>query len=220
MNIKIGDFKMEILKAKITKDNTLVATFKNENGDTVTVEGKNLITKDLTNAFRNLVPHMTFLCEQREAYRLERMDELPDEIYNNLEVTGYSVGGSDDSEGVTLIGKRFLKSKKVLNLNSPFTMFRNENEEYTYAFELEEAIQECEFEVKQYLFEKKWAIVQQELPFSEDAPTDVAPDQVNDVSEFEQLLEDVSSKTGVSVSVDGKKIKGRHRKTRKEEIAA
>lgn len=211
---------MEIIKAKITKDNTLVATYKNEHGDTVTVEGKNLITKDLTNVFRKLVPHMAFLCEQREAYRIECMDELPDEIYTNLEVTGYSIGGSDDSEGVTLTGKRFLNSKKVLNLNSPFTMFRSENEEYTYAFELEETIRECEFEVKEYLFEKKWAVVQQELPFSEDVPADIAPDQVSDVAEFEQMLEDVASQTGVSVGVDGKKIKGRHRKTRKEEIAA
>lgn len=41
---------MEILKAKITKDNTLVATYKDENG-TTTVEGKNLVTNDLKRAF-------------------------------------------------------------------------------------------------------------------------------------------------------------------------
>ena len=117
---------MEILKAKVTKDNTLVASYKNENGDTVTIEGKNLVTKDLTNSFRDLVPHLTFLCEQKEAAHLERMDELPDDIYSILEVNGYTygvsvyfqddiysilevngytVGGSDDSLGVTLIGK-------------------------------------------------------------------------------------------------------------------
>ena len=28
---------MEILKAKVTKDNTLVASYKNENGDTVPI---------------------------------------------------------------------------------------------------------------------------------------------------------------------------------------
>ena len=57
---------MEILKAKITKDNTLVATYKDENG-TTTVEGKNLVTNDLKRAFSMLVPHMAFLCEQKEA---------------------------------------------------------------------------------------------------------------------------------------------------------
>ena len=33
---------MKIIKAKITKDSTLVATYKDENG-TTTVEGKNLV---------------------------------------------------------------------------------------------------------------------------------------------------------------------------------
>ena len=137
---------MKILKAKVTKDNTLIATYKNEHEDTVTIEGKNLVTKDLLQTFNALVPHITFLCEQREAYRLERMDELPNEIYTNLDVTGFSVGGSADSEGVTLIGKRFLGTKKVLNLCAPFTMFESENEEYTYAFELKEAIEACSLE--------------------------------------------------------------------------
>ena len=34
---------MNITRAKITKDNTLVATFKNEYEDNVSVDGKNLI---------------------------------------------------------------------------------------------------------------------------------------------------------------------------------
>ena len=38
---------MKIIKAKITKDSTLVATYKDENG-TTTVEGKNLVTSDLS----------------------------------------------------------------------------------------------------------------------------------------------------------------------------
>lgn len=212
---------MNIIKAKITKDNTLIATYKNEHGDTVTVEGKNLITKDLTNAFKELVPHMAFLAEQRESNLLDRMDELPDTIYNVLEVTGYSVGGSDDSEGVTLTGKRFLKSKKVLNLNAPFTMFNNENEEYTYAFELQQTIEACEFEVQEYLFNKKWAVVQQELPFSEDVPSDIAPDIIEDANDFAEALEELAANTNTSITIDGKKIKGRHRKIKKEkEVAA
>ena len=44
---------MNIEKAKITKDNTLIATYKDEKG-TTTVEGKNLVTNDLVNAFKAL----------------------------------------------------------------------------------------------------------------------------------------------------------------------
>lgn len=211
---------MEILKAKVTKDNTLVATYKNENGDTVTIEGKNLVTKDLTNAFRDLVPHLTFLCEQKEAG--VRMDELPDSIYSTLEVSGYTIGGSDDSLGVTLIGKRFLKSKKVLNLSAPFTMFNNENEEYSYAFELNQTIDACNYEVEQYLFEKKWAVVQQELPFKEEEPvTEIASDEIPevDLNEFQADLEKLAADSNVTIMGD-QKVKGRHRKVKKDKATA
>ena len=50
---------MNIEKAKITKDNTLIATYKDEKG-TTTVEGKNLVTNDLVNAFKALIPHLAF----------------------------------------------------------------------------------------------------------------------------------------------------------------
>lgn len=211
---------MEILKAKVTKDNTLVATYKNENGDTVTIEGKNLVTKDLTKAFRDLVPHLTFLCEQKEAG--VRMDELPDSIYSTLEVSGYTIGGSDDSLGVTLIGKRFLKSKKVLNLSAPFTMFNNENEEYFYAFELNQTIDACNYEVEQYLFEKKWAVVQQELPFKEEEPvTEVLSDEIPevDLNEFQADLEKLAADSNVTIMGD-QKVKGRHRKVKKDKATA
>lgn len=66
---------MNITKAKVTKDNTLVATYTDETG-TVTVEGKNLVTNDLINAFKALVPHMAFLCEQKEAD--VQADEIPE----------------------------------------------------------------------------------------------------------------------------------------------
>jgi hypothetical protein len=38
---------MKIIKAKVTKDKTLIAVYKNENDDTVTIEGKNIVHKDL-----------------------------------------------------------------------------------------------------------------------------------------------------------------------------
>ena len=137
---------MKIIKAKITKDSTLVATYKDENG-TTTVEGKNLVTSDLINAFSKLNPHAALLTEQKEVDGIESVDEVPDIIGQVLDVTGYSIGGDGDNEGVTLVAKRFLKTGKVLNLCAPFTMFNNENESYINAFELEQEIQSCEFEL-------------------------------------------------------------------------
>ena len=215
---------MEILKAKVTKDNTLTASYRDENG-TTTVEGKNLVTNDLRNAFNVLVAHLAFLCEQKEADGKEFLEDLPEGIDKKLEVTGFVVGGEDESRGVTLIGKRFLKSNKVLNLNSPFTKFDDENEPYQFAFELEQSIQACEYEVNEYLFNKKWKVVQQELPFEEETPaSDIAPDNVpeavtempddSDVKDFQAVMDNST----VTIEIGGKKMKPR--KQRAKQLAS
>ncbi|MCD8093917.1 MAG: hypothetical protein LUF01_14275 [Bacteroides sp.] len=214
---------MNITKAKITKDNTLVASFKNENEDNVTIEGKNLVHKDLKAAFNALIPHLTFLCEQKEADGKVGLDELTDGIYSTFDVSGYSIGGSDDDEGVTLVGKRFLKSKKVLNLIAPFTKFSNENEEYDHAFDLMQAIEACNYEVERYLTARKWAIVQQELPFDENAPANITADPVGDAAfeeEANEFLKQVAEQTGTTLIVNGKKVKPRNSRKKAKETAA
>lgn len=201
---------MEILKAKITKDNTLVATYKDENG-TTTVEGKNLVTNDLKRAFSMLVPHMAFLCEQKEAENRLSLDELPDNIETILEVTGYTVGGDGDSKGVTVTGKRFLKSSKVLNLNTPFTKFNDENEQYDFQFELEQAVEQCDFEVREYLFNKKWKVVQQEFSF-EDTPADISADPIEDIqasNDEQQAFKDAMKKSVTIITNTNKRTRKR-----------
>lgn len=211
---------MEILKAKVTKDNTLTASYRDENG-TTTVEGKNLVTNDLKDAFSELTAHLAFLCEQKEADGKEFLEDLPKDIDKKLEVTGYTIGGEDESRGVTLIGKRFLKSNKVLNLNSPFTKFDDENEPYQFAFELEQSIQACEYEVNEYLFNKKWKVVQQELPFEEETPvSDIAPDNVPeavtempedaDVKDFQAVMDNST----VTIEIGGNKVKPRRKRAK------
>lgn len=201
---------MEILKAKITKDNTLVATYKDENG-TTTVEGKNLVTNDLKRAFSMLVPHMAFLCEQKEAENKLSLDELPDNIETILDVTGYTVGGDGDSKGVTVTGKRFLKSSKVLNLNTPFTKFNDENEQYDFQFELEQAVEQCDFEVREYLFNKKWKVVQQEFSF-EDTPADISADPIEDIqasNDEQQAFKDAMKKSVTIITNTNKRTRKR-----------
>lgn len=201
---------MEILKAKITKDNTLVATYKDENG-TTTVEGKNLVTNDLKRAFSMLVPHMAFLCEQKEAENRLSLDELPDNIETILNVTGYTVGGDGDSKGVTVTGKRFLKSSKVLNLNTPFTKFNDENEQYDFQFELEQAVEQCDFEVREYLFNKKWKVVQQEFSF-EETPADISADPIEDIqasNDEQQAFKDAMKKSVTIITNTNKRTRKR-----------
>lgn len=175
---------MNITKAKVTKDNTLVATYTDETG-TVTVEGKNLVTNDLINAFKALVPHMAFLCEQKEADGKKFLEDMPDNIDSILEVTGYTVGGDGDSRGVTLTGKRFLKSNKVLNLNAPFTKFADDNEDYAFQFELEQAAADVQAD--------EIPEAQPEIP--------VSPD----IEAFQKIMDN----SKVTIEVNGKQIKPR-----------
>ena len=179
------------------------------------------MTNDLRNAFNVLVAHLAFLCEQKEADGKEFLEDLPEGIDKKLEVTGFVIGGEDESRGVTLIGKRFLKSNKVLNLNSPFTKFDDENEPYQFAFELEQSIQACEYEVNEYLFNKKWKVVQQELPFEEETPvSDIAPDNVpeavtempddSDVKDFQAVMDNST----VTIEIGGNKVKPRRQRAK------
>lgn len=205
---------MDIVKAKVTKDNTLIATYRDETG-TITVEGKNLVTNDLINAFKALVPHMTFLCELKEADGKDFLEDIPKNIDSIVEVTGYTVGGDGDSRGVTITGKRFLKSNKVLNLNAPFTKFADENEDYKFQFELEQAIESCSYEVNEYIFNKKWKVVQQELPFVDNTVMEVSADEVQDAATVQQTPSDmdefkkIMEESNVTIEVEGKKIKPR-----------
>ena len=214
---------MKILTEKITKDNTLVASYKDDDENTVTVDGKNLVHKDLVAAFKELTGHMAILCELREA----KENSIPDDLTNisSVEVNGYSIGGTDEDEGVTLIGKRFLKSKKVLNLIAPFTKFDNENEEYPHAFTLMQAIDACNYEVMEYLTNKKWAVVQQELPFDENAPQDIQADPIADDTfkeEVSNFLQGVAKETGAQLIVSGNTVtmKGKRRSRKKAEAVA
>ena len=206
---------MNITKAKVTKDNTLVATYTDETG-TVTVEGKNLVTNDLINAFKALVPHMAFLCEQKEADGKKFLEDMPNNIDSILEVTGYTVGGDGDSRGVTLTGKRVSeKQQGAGTVNAPFTKFADENEDYTFQFELEQAIESCCYEVNEYIFNKKWKVVQQELPFEEQAAADVQADEIPeaqteapanpDIEAFQKIMDN----SKVTIEVNGKQIKPR-----------
>ena len=89
----------------------------------------------------------------------------------NYEITGYSIGGSDDSAGVTITGKKLLESGQVLNLNVPFTKFEDEDG-YIHGAALMSDIQACNYEVEEFL-NGKWGIVQQELPgFETDTPNE------------------------------------------------
>ncbi len=153
-----------IKKAKLKDDLFLEAEYSE-----VVKDGSNTVKKDCTApvhddlkaAFRKLDIHLGILCQQcvldQEGIEWEITEDNLDMDVKNITCRGFTIGGSGDSEGVTLIGFRILSNDKILNLVSPFQKWDDINAPYEFVNELGEIIEECKHEVKEYLFNDKHA---------------------------------------------------------------
>lgn len=176
----------EIVKAAIKNDRCNV-TFKEDSttkncGGKGTKEGDQIVHADLRKALNRLIFHLIVFCEQPEASQItiETIHDLELDKFNNYVVTGYSIGGSDENAGVTIIGQKLLRTGSVLNLISPFIKFED-LEAYSLAGELYNDVAGCNYEVEEYLFNGKWGIKQQEIDF--DTPEEADSDFTATVSD-------------------------------------
>lgn len=101
---------------------------------------------DLKACFRRLDIHLARMADQYNEESL--LDE------HAISCKGFSIGGSDESEGVTLSGGRVLENGKYMNITTPFYKYAD-SDSYAYLDELGEIIEATTSEVKQYLFEGK-----------------------------------------------------------------
>lgn len=167
--------KISIRKAKITKHQTLEVEFDRENDDQTTTgvdeAHENLVHPDLQDAFAKLIPHLAKICDLRESDVIGTgkgkfaIDAVPMEHFSKISVTSFSIGGSGDSEGVTITGNKKLNASQVFNMNTPFQKYEDEMGDYKYGSELAEVVQNCVYEVEQYL-QGKCAAKQTELLFN------------------------------------------------------
>ena len=169
--------KIEILKASVKSDRLEVTyreSFSEENySNEVSKKCSQIVHSDLKAALEKLKPHLVLICEQPEADEIKRAGiyDFDVESLDNYVVRGYSIGGTDESVGVTIIGQKLLKTGMVLNINAPFTKYEDEDA-YDFAGALAADIEACNYEVQEYLFNGKWGIKQQEFDFE-------IPDDVN-----------------------------------------
>lgn len=158
--------KTEIKKVKITSQQTLevilIEHIENDVQNEVVKKCGNLVHEDMRLAFKALSGHLALLCETRESVDLDLGDPEHAVVVDKLYVTGFTVGGSDDKEGVTLIGGKKLSSGKVLNLVAPFQVFEDDGS-YEFADELKTEIGICLEEVRLYLDEGKAAVRQLDM---------------------------------------------------------
>lgn len=131
----------------------------NEAGEKFTVECSKKCTWDVHPDFLNILdelkPHLAVLCEQVEhmlsIMAWDNATEKGHPILSKLKVTGFVIGGADEHEGVTLIGRRMLANNRVLNLISPFTKWEDEHNGYEYGYELANIINRLQIESDLYL---------------------------------------------------------------------
>lgn len=176
--------RQEVKKLSL-KDDNLEVVFEadfagiNEDGNPVeeTAEysrkSSQMKTADFKEAIHRLCVHMVCICEMPEAAQITEANvyDFDTEQLANYEVTGYTLSGSDDSAGASLLGKKMLESGMVLNLNVPFTKFEDESV-YKHGSSLMADIEACNAEAELFI-KGKWGVVQQEIPgFELDAPNE------------------------------------------------
>lgn len=163
---------IKIKKAKLTKGGTIEATYIDEDGNEITIKGKNIAHSDLTTRLAALVPYFAELTEQKEADRYDWDNFNSDDnstLMRRLDVTGVTVGGDDNYPIAVLTGRRTLMTSKVLNLNTPPTDLDSEDSGWPRAEDFRFAIDAFFYEVEQYITERKWSVRQSEINFDNDA---------------------------------------------------
>ena len=159
---------MDFKKIQLTKQNTLNVVYSNDDGDTITMVGANIVHRDFKESIKNLVPHLAMLTEQREAYdvaleELEAQRETDGKsIFTRMSVTSVAFSGNE----VIISGNRVLDRGDVMNLNAP-KISTVDDDNYIYLSELSLAIDNLTYEAEQYVTERKWGLKQGELNFDE-----------------------------------------------------
>lgn len=180
---------MEFTKIRLSKQGTLVATYKNNDGDTVNFVGANVVHKDMREAMKALVPHLALLTEQREAYgktladlRAQSITDEGDNAYKRLSVD--CVSFSDKENKIAIGGTRILTKAGIITISTSVTDLED-TEAYEGVNELAVDIDAVKYEAEQYITNKKWGVVQASIEFedinpfngvkAEDAPEVEAP---------------------------------------------
>lgn len=172
---------MEFQKIQLTKQNTLTVTYKNGDGDVINFTGANIVHKDLRDAMNALIPHLSIITEQREAYNrtLKEVqgDRITDEgiksVYKRFTVD--TVSFSNNERKVSLSGVRLLTTAGVVQLSTP-QIDTEEDENYQYHNELAIDVEAVKYEAKEYIEQRKWGVKEASLEFKDVDPFKVKAD--------------------------------------------
>lgn len=165
---------IKVKKAKVSKGGTVEAVYTDQDGNEITIKGKNKCHNDMRVALARLVPFFADITEQKESDHID-WDDLESaaniDLLKKIEVTGVSVGGDDTNPIVTMTGKRTLFTSRILNLNSPGIEIDSETFDWSHTDDCDMAVRGFFYEVEQYIVNRKWEVAMPQLDFG-DNPDD------------------------------------------------
>lgn len=159
---------MKISKARLTKGGSLEVSFVDDDGNDITMKGKNPVHEDLKKRLNDLIPYFAELTEQREVPMIDWADlesEENENLLHRISVTGVTIKGEAECRQCVMTGKRTLSTSKVLNLCSPLTGFDYETETYERCDDFRDAVDAFLYEAEAYVKDKKWSVVHPEINF-------------------------------------------------------
>jgi hypothetical protein len=165
--------EIEIRSVKLKKNSSPVLSYHQTVDDRksgeLTYEKGPGAHPDFKGKVSKLAVHYGILTGYIKPGAIKNIAEYADPIVESFYVSGFSVSGEDEDEGVVLTGHRVLPNGKAIILNTPFYRF-NEDDKTRYKFmdELMLAIEDCKDEAKQYLNGKVEKDPQGELGFTEE----------------------------------------------------
>ncbi len=172
-----------------------------EDGNEITIKGKNPAHVDLKTRLTELIPYFAELTEQKEADRYDWDNPSTQEnidLMRRLDVTGVSMGGDDSNPIATITGRRTLMTSKVLNLNTPPTELNSDDGGWIRADDFRFAIDAFFYEVEQYILERKWAVRQTEFNFDNEDDSFANADATDEPA---PVTEEVESNPGPAEKV-------------------
>lgn len=156
---------------------------------------------DVTKVFDKLKPHLAKICDLREFDTLVDINDHENEILaDKILIHGIDISGSFDAEGIVIHGSKMI-GDKLLKLDSPWAGFEDD---YEFGAELAELAEAIRFEAKEYLFNGKYAIKQQEIEFEEGS---VAEDK-----QFDDTAKEVLKNIGDSIIISPKSTRKNNKK--------
>ena len=185
---------MDFVKIQVTKKNTLNVVYKESNGNLVSIQGANLVHKDLKACMNVLIAHLAIATEQRETVgktlkeieAIKIQDDNKESVYKWLGVEAIAIGA--DESTYTLKGFRILQTGDVMKIETPEICVSN-FEKYKYINDLALAVDAVKYEAEAYLKEQKWGVKEADIDFGEDDPfkaENLTADQVPEANVGEQ----------------------------------